>query len=64
MNEDLDKAVVARRNVIENHFSDEFIRTRCEDLKQQMKLLPYTLSWLGRDFSGHSALYGMIRSMP
>jgi hypothetical protein len=40
VNEDLDKVVVARRNVIENHFSDEFIRTRCEDLKQQMSYCP------------------------
>jgi hypothetical protein len=30
----------------------------------QLKLLPYSISWFGRDFDGRSALYDMLRRMP
>ena len=63
MNEDEDKKQVARRKVIQHHFSGDFdVNALIED---DQTLLPRKISWFGRDSLGLSVVYGIIsRTLP
>jgi hypothetical protein len=62
VNRNVNKAKIALKKVIENHFSKVFIIAHWEESQVQLQLLPFTLSWLGRDLSGHTVLYEMIKN--
>ena len=63
MNGNRDKSQVARKKVIETHFSGgkfdmEEHRALIGD---ENKHLPQTMHWFGRDALGHSVLYDLVR---
>ena len=62
MNKDDDKKQVARRKVIEHHFSDDYDVNALIGVDH--KLLPRKISWFGRDELGLSVVYSIIRTLP
>lgn len=68
MNTSENKSEVARLKILQNHFISDVINIQSvmgtEPVKIQTKLVPSVLSWLGKDYEGHTALYKFLRSMP
>jgi len=64
MNENYDnKFEVARQKIIQYHFLNGEDNTE-EFLGMELGVIPHALGWTGRDDTGHSVLYQLVRCMP
>lgn len=63
MNENENKFEVARRKIIQYHFLNGEDNIQ-EFVGMELGLLPHAIEWTGRDDTGHSVLYQIVRSMP
>ena len=63
MNENDNKHEVARQKILKYHFADgdENIEKFVE---MELAIIPYAIAWMGRDSTGHSLLYNVVRSLP
>lgn len=64
MNRTSDKFAVARRKVIQVHFSDESSTQKLVDLDVKLKWLPHLLAWIGREKAELSMMYNYLHRMP
>lgn len=63
MNKNKDKVEVARQKILRYYFLNGEDNIH-EFVDMEMNVLPQTMSWMGRDYTGQSLLYSFIRSMP
>jgi len=75
LNENEDKAEVARQKILQSHFStDDDMATNIQEfLDMELKMIPTAISWIGRptrhdwkgmNVSGLSTMYNLTRRLP
>jgi hypothetical protein len=64
MNQSTDKSAVARRKVIKAHFGGSSTTQKLLDLNVGSKATPQLLSWIGKEQSELSMMFGFLRSIP
>jgi hypothetical protein len=66
LNGNPNKAAVARRKVMNTHFSGASSATRLVDLNLEWRVLPQLLSWIGREKERQdlSLMFGFLLKMP
>ena len=63
LNKNDDKFDVARQKIIRYHFLNGEDNMQ-EFVSMELEVLPHAIGWTGRDDTGHSILYQLVRSMP
>ena len=63
MNENDNKHEVARQKILKYHFADGEENVE-EFVEMELAIIPYAIAWMGRDSTGHSLLYNVVRSLP
>ena len=73
LNENKDKAEVARQKILQTHFSGKDTSNMQELLDMELEVMPTAISWIGRpvaihwkgeNVSGLSLLYNIVRRLP
>ena len=73
LNENKDKAEVARQKILQTHLSDNDTSKMQELLDMELEVLPSVVEWIGRpshvgwkgtNVSGLSAMYNLTRRLP
>mmetsp|Transcript_20121 Transcript_20121/g.43688 ORF Transcript_20121/g.43688 Transcript_20121/m.43688 type:complete len:639 (+) Transcript_20121:129-2045(+) len=63
LNQSGSKKEVFREKILQYHFQNGAINIQ-EFLEMKLKVLPHAISWMGRNNSGHTLLYQLLRSLP
>jgi hypothetical protein len=61
LNKDSDKAAIARRKIIQVHFSEAFKVQNLHELNLDPKVVPNLLSWIGKQQSELSLMYDYLK---
>jgi len=73
LNENKDKAEVARQKILQTHLSSGDTSKMQELLDMELEMMPTTIAWMGRpthadwkgaNVSGLSAIYSLTRRLP
>jgi len=61
MNDNYNKQEVARQKILQYHFADGEENIE-EFVDMELEVIPTAIAWMGRDRTGHSLLYRVVRS--